>query len=256
MPAAPTLSADLQAALDAVRRSRRLITSPGSRRSAQPSPTGCTGRVTSTCSCRFGPCGSSSTEPISSGLKATSRRCSGGASICSSRTPSLTRILSGPSRPSACCSMQRDACVDLHDVLSACKTVTGLVEGKTFDDYAADLLLRSAVERQLGRSVRRSTKHSRRNPARRQRSPRLAKSSISATSPFTPIRRFPRRSCGRSSRVICRFSQQRFGFCWLNSAVTERTADVEASSQVNALPPSSPEPAILKLRRNLCRAEP
>lgn len=46
--------------------------------------------------------------------------------------------------------MQRDAHVYLHDVLSACEAVTSFVKGKTFDDYAADLLLRAAVERQLG----------------------------------------------------------------------------------------------------------
>ncbi len=45
--------------------------------------------------------------------------------------------------------MPRDVRVYLHDVLTSCKAVTGFVEGKTLEDYAADLLLRSAVERQL-----------------------------------------------------------------------------------------------------------
>lgn len=46
--------------------------------------------------------------------------------------------------------MPRDVRVYLYDVLSSCKAAATFVEGKTFDNYAADLLLRSAVERQLG----------------------------------------------------------------------------------------------------------
>ncbi len=45
--------------------------------------------------------------------------------------------------------MPLDLRVYLHEILTACEAVTGFVEGKTFDDYTADLLLRSAVERQL-----------------------------------------------------------------------------------------------------------
>ena len=45
--------------------------------------------------------------------------------------------------------MPRDVRVYLHDVLGACEAVTAFVQGKTFEDYDADLLLRSGVERQL-----------------------------------------------------------------------------------------------------------
>jgi len=37
----------------------------------------------------------------------------------------------------------------LHDILGACETLAQFVEGKRFADYDSDLLLRSAVERQL-----------------------------------------------------------------------------------------------------------
>ena len=37
----------------------------------------------------------------------------------------------------------------LYDMLRACETLAQFVEGKQFADYDSDLLLRSAVERQL-----------------------------------------------------------------------------------------------------------
>jgi uncharacterized protein with HEPN domain len=37
----------------------------------------------------------------------------------------------------------------LYDMARAAKLALGFIEGKTFADYSADLLLRSAVERQL-----------------------------------------------------------------------------------------------------------
>ena len=37
----------------------------------------------------------------------------------------------------------------LYDILRACETIGQFVEGKRFADYDSDLLLRSAVERQL-----------------------------------------------------------------------------------------------------------
>ncbi|MDI6450068.1 HepT-like ribonuclease domain-containing protein [Anaerobaca lacustris] len=37
----------------------------------------------------------------------------------------------------------------LYDILQACETLSQFVEGKRFADYDSDLLLRSAVERQL-----------------------------------------------------------------------------------------------------------
>lgn len=46
--------------------------------------------------------------------------------------------------------MPRDVRVYLYDILKAGEALTTFCQGKTFDDYAADLLLRSAVERQLG----------------------------------------------------------------------------------------------------------
>lgn len=45
--------------------------------------------------------------------------------------------------------MRRDAKILLVDVLTALDRVTRFTANKTFDDYAMDELLRSAVERQL-----------------------------------------------------------------------------------------------------------
>lgn len=45
--------------------------------------------------------------------------------------------------------MPLDVRVYLHDILAAGEAIKNFIEGKTYDDYAADLLLRSAVERQL-----------------------------------------------------------------------------------------------------------
>jgi uncharacterized protein with HEPN domain len=50
----------------------------------------------------------------------------------------------------------------LADVLDACKLLSEFTNGKTFPDYAADALLRSAVERQLeivGEALRVAVQH-------------------------------------------------------------------------------------------------
>ena len=49
----------------------------------------------------------------------------------------------------------------LWDMLMAAKTVVGFVQGRTLDEYVADLMLRSAVERQveiIGEAARRVSK--------------------------------------------------------------------------------------------------
>jgi uncharacterized protein with HEPN domain len=49
----------------------------------------------------------------------------------------------------------------LWDMLTAAKAVAGFVQGRTLDDYVADLMLRSAVERQveiIGEAARRVSK--------------------------------------------------------------------------------------------------
>ncbi len=49
----------------------------------------------------------------------------------------------------------------LWDMLTAAKAVVGFVQGRTLDDYVADLMLRSAVERQIeiiGEAARRVSK--------------------------------------------------------------------------------------------------
>jgi uncharacterized protein with HEPN domain len=43
----------------------------------------------------------------------------------------------------------RDARVSLYDVLAAADAIAGFVADRTLDEYRADLLLRSAVERQF-----------------------------------------------------------------------------------------------------------
>jgi len=45
--------------------------------------------------------------------------------------------------------MQHESKKYLHDILRACEALLGFIEGKSFDDYDNDLLLRSAIERQL-----------------------------------------------------------------------------------------------------------
>jgi uncharacterized protein with HEPN domain len=50
----------------------------------------------------------------------------------------------------------------LSDILAACDLLADFTKGKTFEDYAADALLRSAVERQLeivGEALRVAVQH-------------------------------------------------------------------------------------------------
>jgi uncharacterized protein with HEPN domain len=46
-------------------------------------------------------------------------------------------------------SMRLEALKYLYDVQKACRLLSSFVAGKTFEDYVADVLLRSGVERQL-----------------------------------------------------------------------------------------------------------
>jgi hypothetical protein len=54
-------------------------------------------------------------------------------------------------------SMHADAAKLLWDARQAVQRVARFVEGKSFDDYLQDDLLRSAVERNSGSLVKRST---------------------------------------------------------------------------------------------------
>jgi uncharacterized protein with HEPN domain len=45
--------------------------------------------------------------------------------------------------------MRLEALKHLYDMQQACRLLADFIAGKTFDDYASDALLRSAVERQL-----------------------------------------------------------------------------------------------------------
>jgi len=45
--------------------------------------------------------------------------------------------------------MQPESAKYLYDILKACEAILQFIEGKDFDDYEDDLLLRSGVERQL-----------------------------------------------------------------------------------------------------------
>ena len=58
--------------------------------------------------------------------------------------------------------MPRDPRAWLLDILAACDLLEDFTQGKTFDDYAADPLLRSGVERQLeiiGEALRVAVQH-------------------------------------------------------------------------------------------------
>ena len=44
---------------------------------------------------------------------------------------------------------RRDLRAYLHDVAEACRMIAAFTAGKSFDDYTADPMLRSAVERQF-----------------------------------------------------------------------------------------------------------
>jgi uncharacterized protein with HEPN domain len=58
--------------------------------------------------------------------------------------------------------MPRDPRAWLLDILNACDLLGDFTRGKTFDDYAADALLRSGVERQLeiiGEALRVAVQH-------------------------------------------------------------------------------------------------
>jgi uncharacterized protein with HEPN domain len=58
--------------------------------------------------------------------------------------------------------MPRDPRAWLLDVLAACDLLADFSRGKTYEDYAADVLLRSAVERQLqiiGEALRVAVQH-------------------------------------------------------------------------------------------------
>lgn len=58
--------------------------------------------------------------------------------------------------------MPRDARAWLLDIVSACDLVAEFTAGKSFDDYAANVMLRSAVERQLeivGEALRAAVRH-------------------------------------------------------------------------------------------------
>ena len=55
----------------------------------------------------------------------------------------------------------RDVRVHLYDMLSAAEAIAAFIATRTFDDYATDLMLRSAVERQfeiLGEAMGRALK--------------------------------------------------------------------------------------------------
>jgi len=46
-------------------------------------------------------------------------------------------------------STSRSAAMYLHDILQSVRAIRGFCEGKTYENYLSDLLLRSAVERQI-----------------------------------------------------------------------------------------------------------
>ena len=90
------------------------------------------------------------------------KRCWGVASISSKSAVFATPIFAkGSSRRGNCC-MPRDPRAWLLDILAACDLLADFTGGKSFEDYAADALLRSAVERQLeiiGEALRVAVKH-------------------------------------------------------------------------------------------------
>ena len=70
-------------------------------------------------------------------------------------------------------SMQRKACKYVWDAWDAAQNVVLFVENKTFDDYVKDIMLRSAVERQLEIVGEALNQLSRQYPADAARIPQL-----------------------------------------------------------------------------------
>src|SRR5690242_9199613 len=108
-----------------------------------------TDRVTSTCwwtstRCRLpiGPTRISVSSP-------RSKHFWGAPSISSKSAPFEIPTFAEASKPRANSCMPRDPRAWLLDVITACELLSDFTRGKTFEDYAADVLLRSAVERQL-----------------------------------------------------------------------------------------------------------
>ena len=58
--------------------------------------------------------------------------------------------------------MQHDSRAYLHDVISAAESIQEFITGRSYDEYVADLLIRSAIERQfeiVGEALARIARH-------------------------------------------------------------------------------------------------
>jgi uncharacterized protein with HEPN domain len=94
--------------------------------------------------------------------------------------------------------MQLEAKKYLFDIRVACDRVTRFCLGKRFDDYAADDMLRSAVERQLAITGEAMGQLAKTAPSIAQKITAHRRSLVSATSSCTVMPRWMTSSCGAS----------------------------------------------------------
>src|SRR4030067_2578840 len=75
------------------------------------------------------------------------RICSSARLTSSRRAPARTRTSSAPLSKAGHCCMQPDSRRYLYDIQTACRKLEGFTRDRSLEDYLANEMLRSAVER-------------------------------------------------------------------------------------------------------------
>src|SRR5579862_5746217 len=110
--------------------------------------------------------------------------------------------------------MQHDPRAWLWDVRQAADSIAAFVQGRSFADYAADLMLRSAVERQFEIAGEARNRLSRETPEIAAQLPDLRRAVAMRRSMATAKSKI--RPCGRPSTRICPRCACRSRRCWPN----------------------------------------